>query len=237
MQQGRSSGCIIAALMMLAVLGGIGLFVYFVVMPGDDSRTTDRARDLIRERETEAYQRIQQATLRAVQNSDVTPTIDFSPDLGFTPLDKRRIIFPNANTAGEIVSVSRVPGGWDVSNLQKLVGHLEGTAWLDQSGNIVLAGHFEDEVGEPGPFRYLYFAEVGDLILVQDGEDTEYVFEVRDVFRTEPDDLEVLRSTPEKRLTLITCDSWDPNRESYQERLVVIAYPVNTPSDSTTQIN
>lgn len=146
----------------------------------------------------------------------------------------RRIYFPGVESYGQIVTVAKVPGGWDVSNLQQLVGHLEGTAWFDRPGNIVLAGHFEDELGNPGPFRYLYYAKVGDRILVQNGADAPLtVFEVREVFSTDPSNLEILRNTPETRLTLITCDDWNPNREVYDKRLIVVAEPIGTMDNSS----
>lgn len=145
---------------------------------------------------------------------------------------ERRIYFPNAETAGLIVEAYRKPGGWDVADLQNLVGHLEGTPWLGERGNIVLAGHFEDELGRPGPFRYLYFAEVGDRILLQDGSDSVlHIYEVTDVFHTDPTDLEVLRKSETPKLTLITCDDWSYETEVYEQRLVVVAVPVGTSED------
>lgn len=141
--------------------------------------------------------------------------------------DERRIIFPSAGTSGRIVTVQRIPGGWDVAYLQDLVGHLEGTSWLGDSGNTVLAGHFEDQIGRPGPFRYLYNAKVGDTIIIQDGKGAPLLtYQVVEVFRTDPDDLEILRHSSTPRLTLITCDSWDQNAFTYAERLVVIAEPL-----------
>ncbi|KAB2856639.1 MAG: class F sortase [Anaerolineae bacterium] len=133
---------------------------------------------------------------------------------------------------GVIVEVPRVPGGWDVQNLQSLVGHLEGTAWFGDSGNTVLAGHFEDEVGRPGPFRYLYEAQVGDRIIIQ--SETMMVYEVQQVFSTAPDDLEVLRHTDAPRLTLITCDTWSYETKRYEERLVVVAVPLYQDAPTTT---
>lgn len=151
-------------------------------------------------------------------------TAEVMPDETSNLTLERRIYFPNADTFGQIVSVRQVAGGWDVSSLQDLVGHLEGTSWLGDVGNTVLAGHFEDELGRPGPFRYLYVAQVGDRIMIQEGVDSPLqVYEVREVFSTSPDDLEVLRHTQSPRLTLITCDSWNPNRETYEDRLVVVA--------------
>lgn len=163
-------------------------------------------------------------------NTTPQPMVTTAPLV--TTQSTRRIYFPNAETSGTIVDVFMVPGGWDVSNLQELVGHLEGTSWLGDSGNTVLAGHFEDELGRPGPFRYLYFAEVGDRIFIQeDGVDEFYVYEVTDVFRTDPSNLEILRKTDTPQLTLITCDGWSYESAKYEERLVVIAKPIGTASE------
>lgn len=146
------------------------------------------------------------------------------------------ILFPGAAAEGYIVEVARVPGGWDVQNLQQLVGHLEGTAWFGSSGNTVLAGHFEDEIGRPGPFRYLYEAQVGDRILIHTSDtNSVLVYEVQQVFSTTPDDIEVLRHTGAPRLTLITCDAWSFASKRYEERLVVVAVPIAVnPAAATT---
>lgn len=168
-------------------------------------------------------------TQETPSGSGIAPvtTSESMPDESSNLLLERRVYFPNADTFGRIVPVRQVPGGWDVSGLQDLVGHLEGTSWLGDTGNTVLAGHFEDELGRPGPFRYLYVAQVGDRIMIQEGVDSPLqVYEVREVFSTSPDDLEVLRHTETPRLTLITCDSWNPNRETYEDRLVVVAEPI-----------
>ncbi|MBZ0318166.1 MAG: sortase [Anaerolineae bacterium] len=161
--------------------------------------------------------------------ANVTPTPLPSPT---TPLMFNSILFPGVASAGVIVEVPRVPRGWDVQNLQSLVGHLEGTAWFGDSGNTVLAGHFEDEVGRSGPFRYLYEAQVGDHIIIQ--SETMMVYEVQQVFSTAPDDLEVLRHTDAPRLTLITCDAWNYKTKRYEERLVVVAVPLYQDAPTTT---
>lgn len=157
---------------------------------------------------------------------NATPIPQTSPTIAAT---FNSILFPGVASAGVIVEVARVPGGWDVQNLQSLVGHLEGTAWFGDSGNTVLAGHFEDAIGRPGPFRYLYEAQVGDRIIIQTNQaDAVMVYEVQQVFSTAPDDLEVLRHTDAPRLTLITCDSWSYETKRYEERLVVVAVPTTT---------
>ncbi|MBI5930184.1 MAG: class F sortase [Chloroflexi bacterium] len=162
------------------------------------------------------------------------PTISNTPT-ALPPTYIRTILFPGVASAGVIVDVPQVPGGWDVQNLQDLVGHLAGTAWFGNSGNTVLVGHFEDEIGRPGPFRYLYEAKVGDRILIQDNQSSVLsVYEVQQVFSTAPNDLEVLRHTDAPRLTLITCDAWSYASKRYEERLVVVAVPIGVYAPTTT---
>lgn len=207
---GLRSGCL-WLMVLLGVIVGVVAVAYFQ----DSQSDSDLASDNPVVEDTQDFTESQSTT---------APT--------FTPQSERRIFFPNAETAGLIVEAYKQPGGWDVSSLQDLVGHLEGTPWLGEGGNIVLAGHFEDELGRPGPFRYLYFAEVGDRIFIQDGADSALIiYEVTDVFRTEPDDLEILRKTDSPRLTLITCDDWSYDTETYQQRLVVYAQPLGVASN------
>ena len=42
---------------------------------------------------------------------------------------------------------------WDISQLRTNVGHLEGTSWLNQNGNIVLAAHVELSDGTRGAWQ------------------------------------------------------------------------------------
>ena len=209
---GANLGCF-GVLILLGILIGVGAFIYFNVIDSEDSApaTDNNIAD-------------NNAADTTDQNSGVTTTDGTDP--AFEQPVERRIFFPNAETAGSIVEAYRKPGGWEVSHLQQLVGHLEGTPWLDEGGNMVLAGHFEDELGRPGPFRYLYFAEVGDRILIQEGDGPMHVYIVNEVFRTDPNDLEILRKSDSPKLTLITCDSWSYQSAAYEQRLVVVAVPV-----------
>lgn len=179
-----------------------------------------------------------QPTTNIANIPTATPPVDTTPlpqSSSMTSATFNTILFPGVASAGVIVEAPRVPGGWDVQNLQSLVGHLEGTAWFGDSGNTVLAGHFEDEVGRPGPFRYLYEAQVGDRIIIEtDQADGTLIYEVQRVFSTATDDLEVLRHTDAPRLTLITCDAWSYETKRYEERLVVVAVPIYQDTPTTT---
>jgi len=88
--------------------------------------------------------------------------------------------------------------GSDDDTLERGVGHLMESATLDQTGNVVLAGHRDTF------FRPLRNIRVGDAIRVRtvSGE-RSYVVESTKVVT--PDDVGVLDATPDPVLTLITC--------------------------------
>jgi LPXTG-site transpeptidase (sortase) family protein len=111
---------------------------------------------------------------------------------------------------------------WDVTDLGRYVGHLQGTAWIDRPGNIVLAGHVEMADGRQGIFANIEELAIGDPIyLAQENE--ERVYQVTQLFTTGPEDLTVLRPSGNERLTLITCSNYDFFQDTYLDRVVVIA--------------
>lgn len=111
---------------------------------------------------------------------------------------------------------------WDVRELGTFAGHLQGTAWLNQPGNIVLAGHVELADGRQGVFASIGQLSVGDpIILTQDGE--QRIYAVQELREVNPDDMSVLYPTSGEQLTLITCSNYDFLRDIYHERLVVVA--------------
>lgn len=82
--------------------------------------------------------------------------------------------------------------------LTRAVGHLAGTAWPGQAGNVVLAGHRDTF------FRPLRHVQVGDtLSLVTPGGTFTYAVESTAVVR--PADIGALAPTDTPTLTLITC--------------------------------
>jgi sortase A len=82
--------------------------------------------------------------------------------------------------------------------LQRAVGHLVETALPGEAGNVVLAAHRDTF------FRPLKGIRIGDVIAVTTPEgDFEYVVIATAV--VSPDAVEVLRPTPQRTLTLVTC--------------------------------
>lgn len=161
---------------------------------------------------------------------DVLPTP--TPD---TSRPARLIAFPGASVTAPIVEAGRTGGTWETRHLGDYVGHLVGTSWLSESGgNIVLAGHVESATGTPGPFKHLFQARLGDVVILREGA-TELRYTVTQIERVDPNDVEYLRQDGTPRVTLITCTDWDFERQTYDGRLIVIAEPVTVANATTTQ--
>lgn len=88
--------------------------------------------------------------------------------------------------------------GTDEFNLNRGVGRIKGTAWIDTDGNLGIAGHRD------GFFRPLKDIEVGDSMTLQTAGGT-VTYEVSSIEIVEPDDVSVLSSTQERTITLVTC--------------------------------
>lgn len=82
--------------------------------------------------------------------------------------------------------------------LRRAVGHLAGTAWPGDEGNVVLAGHRDTY------FRALKDVRPGDTITMRTADGTfTYIVDTTSV--VPPSAVEVLAPTAERTLTLITC--------------------------------
>ncbi|MFN8372744.1 MAG: sortase [Anaerolineae bacterium] len=132
------------------------------------------------------------------------------------------LYIPSAGIYAPVVEVFLDGTSWDIRNLGTNVGHLQGTAWLDTPGNMVLSGHVEMADGRQGVFATIEDLTQGDLLVLQHG-DEERQYSVRSVFRVQPDDLSVLYPSTTEQLTLLTCDSYDFLQNAYLERVVVVA--------------
>jgi LPXTG-site transpeptidase (sortase) family protein len=133
---------------------------------------------------------------------------------------------PTAGIASEVIESYISGTTWDITDLGRYVGHLQGTGWVDVPGNIVLAGHVEMADGRRGVFANINDLSIGDpIFLDQDGG--ERIYQVTQLFTTAPDDLSVLYPTTSERLTLITCSNYNFFQDSYLDRTVVIAERVS----------
>jgi LPXTG-site transpeptidase (sortase) family protein len=136
------------------------------------------------------------------------------------------LYIPQAGISAPIIQVFLDGESWDVSQLGDNVGHLQGTAWLDQPGNIVLSGHVERRNGRPGIFAGLRNLEAGaEIIVMYEGIERRYSVSERKT--VEPNDLTPLYPVDKDLLTLITCDAYDFFQNTYQKRVVVVAERVS----------
>jgi sortase A len=88
--------------------------------------------------------------------------------------------------------------GTDNLTLNRGVGHIAGTAFFGENGNIGIAGHRD------GFFRGLKNIRVGDRIdLEEPGRIETYVVERLEI--VDPENASVLRSSNKPALTLVTC--------------------------------
>ena len=88
--------------------------------------------------------------------------------------------------------------GTDEINLNRGVGRIKGTGWIDSPGNLGIAGHRD------GFFRALKDIEIGDSIdMLTHQEKTEFV--VSSIVIVDPTDVSVLAPTDDSTITLVTC--------------------------------
>jgi LPXTG-site transpeptidase (sortase) family protein len=138
-----------------------------------------------------------------------------------------RIVIPAIGVDTTIMFTPYAGQTWDVSRLTWQVGYLQGTATPGQGGNVVLAAHryLEGANEGPGPFSALGGLYPGALVEVYAGANI-YVYQVTQQMRVGPEDIWVVYPTGTEQLTLLTCDGWNPNTRSFEQRLVVSASPV-----------
>ena len=140
------------------------------------------------------------------------------------PSNGRLLTIP---TAGISVGITTFPldgVSWAIDPWEPVVGHFQGTSWVNQTGNVVLGGHSEMPDGSLGIFGSLYNVGIGDEIYVQDaGITRRYV--VVNIMSVDYRDVSVVYPTTFNRLTLVTCDipSYVAEQNFYYERLVIVA--------------
>jgi LPXTG-site transpeptidase (sortase) family protein len=139
-----------------------------------------------------------------------------------TPMPRANLLLPTAGVSASVVEIYLDGESWDVRYLGSNAGHLQGTAWFGEPGNVVLAGHVEMADGRPGIFAGIDMLNVGDPAILSLG-DAQQRYAITAIKKVAPDDLSVLYPAQTDRLTLITCDSYNFLQNEYQDRLVIVA--------------
>ncbi|NDJ75897.1 MAG: DUF11 domain-containing protein [Chloroflexi bacterium] len=174
------------------------------------------------------------ATPQADSDSLFVSPPSATPYIQPTPDGVRYLEIPKLPEFGQQqIQIQPLPfenGTWDISAMRWAVGWLEGTTWMEEDwGNTVLAAHLQFNFDDPGPFYNLDQLEVGDEIIVREGEYRTYTFMVTEKNTVSPDDWTVTAPTNDPTLTLITCTNWDQSYGVFSERLVVRAIRIPDP--------
>ena len=188
-------------------LGGVALIAVFFIIRSDSER--------MRQEGLEAFE---QARASQAEAGQVIPAElpgdsprrygDTNPNQDLWAEKRIREYQESLNVVGEpplaVLSIGHldinVPvfNGTDEYNLNRGVGRIKGTAWVDTDGNLGIAGHRD------GFFRPLKDIQIGDSMDLQTAGGT-VTYEVSSIEIVEPEDISVLSPTLERTLTLVTC--------------------------------
>ena len=144
--------------------------------------------------------------------------------LAYTKMSDLWLEIPSQNVKANIVGVPQSENVWDVKWLGNDAGWLNGTAFPSWEGNSVITAHVMGADGLPGPFAKLQDLKYGEQVIVH-MLDQQYVFEIRNKRLVRPDSTAFAFEHLEDHsyLTLITCQDYDPDTDSYRLRRVVRA--------------
>lgn len=164
-----------------------------------------------------------QSTLNQIKTIPSLPLEIMPPDT--------RLIIPRINQNIPVVRVSSeylIEKDWNALEgemqeaLKGGVVHYPGTSLPDQTGNTVITGHSSYFPWDPGRFKdvfaLLHDVVIGDKIALYYNQH-KYIYEISDIQIVLPSNIDILKQTPDKRLTLITCHPIGTNLK----RLIVTA--------------
>jgi LPXTG-site transpeptidase (sortase) family protein len=150
-------------------------------------------------------------------------------ELAYSAMGDIWLEIPSQNIKTNIVGVPQAENKtWDVKWLENNTGWLNGTAFPTWEGNSVLTAHVTNANGLPGPFEKLKDLKYGDQVIVHLGGQS-YIFEVRTSVpvRAGGSVYAFQHLEGASYLTLITCQNYDEQTNSYRFRRVVRAVLVD----------
>lgn len=167
----------------------------------------------------------------------VTPRADAPPDVPVRPARDRPAASPPAPARVVVdavgLDVEVAPAGVDAEGRMALPDDAQSAAWYrfgpapaSPAGATVVAAHVDDLAGA-GPFARLRDVAPGATVEVVDAAGTTHTYTVTGTESFAKADLpldRVFDRTGAPRLVLVTCGgTWDPERRSYTENVVVTA--------------
>jgi hypothetical protein len=150
------------------------------------------------------------------------------------------IFIPAAEVDAPIETTEIIDGRMGDPSGPFVVGWYRESGRLTEPDNVVMSGHLDYWGVGRAVFFHLGALDEGDGISVLGDDGAEYAYEVEWVRRIRTIDrgpeaiLEVVGTTAEERLTLITCGGdYDRETGEYEERTVVRARPVTVAAQSS----
>jgi LPXTG-site transpeptidase (sortase) family protein len=118
----------------------------------------------------------------------------------------------------QLVTPAEIIGGvWQTSETNAT--HLASSARPGEGGNIVIYGHNREKI-----FRKLHQAKKGQVIRVKTLDGLQHEYQISEIHRVKPDQIELVLPTDHEVLTVYTCIGWLDS-----ERLVIQAKPTVQP--------
>ncbi len=119
-----------------------------------------------------------------------------------------RLLIPKINVEVPVISISDNNEETIQKGLEQGVVHYPGTAGPGEGGNYFILGHSSDYLWRPGEYKDVFALlnklKQGDLVKVED-QSKEYIYEVTEKVIVSPEQVDVLRATPDATLSLMTC--------------------------------
>lgn len=113
--------------------------------------------------------------------------------------DGGHVYIPRLSLSGELVTVPIVGRAWDTSRLGAGIGWMDHTNWIDDGwGRVVIGAH------SYGAFRDLDSIQVGDMVVLWDGESVVR-YEVVSTQIVQVSEIDWVMPTTAPTLALITC--------------------------------
>mgnify|MGYP002713029762 CR=1 FL=1 len=141
------------------------------------------------------------------------------------------LAIPDIGVDATVIVLPLRDGSWDVSHLSEQVGLLQGFGeYPGDDLAMVFAGHMTFPSSrnlQQGAFANLQYAIYGtELSLDFAGEQLAY--EVVEISRVQPDEVDKLLIADGNSILLVTCTDWDENGRVYANRLLVRAEKVES---------
>jgi len=174
--------------------------IVYVVFLAAFAFTVINYKALVRQAEYYFYQKYPKAEVVRVILEDEPPEEEI--------LEQTRLLIPKINVEVPVISISDNNEETIQKGLEQGVVHYPGTAGPGEGGNYFILGHSSDYLWRPGEYKDVFALlnklEQGDLVKVED-QGKEYIYEITEKVIVSPEQVDVLRATPDATLSLMTC--------------------------------